>query len=79
MIRLIQILYGGLDYPTKTMMESLCNGAFTSKIAYDAWVFFEEVAENTLEWEPAGVDVKQPSTTTTITNKGGMHLSLIHI
>ena len=29
------------------------------------------VAENTLEWEP--VDVKQPTTTKTTTNRGGMH------
>ena len=29
------------------------------------------VAENTLEWEP--FDVKQPTTTITTTNKGGMH------
>jgi len=39
-IRLIQMLYGGLDYPTKTMIESLCNGGFISKINNDAWVFF---------------------------------------
>ena len=44
-----------------------------SKTANDAWVFFEEVAENTLEWEPISVDVKQPTTTTTTSNKGGMH------
>jgi len=29
------------------------------------------VIENTSEWEP--VDVKQPTTTTTTTNKDGMH------
>ena len=65
------MLFDGLDYPTKTMIESLCNGSFTSTTANDAWQFFEVVAENSLEWEP--VDVKQPTTTTTTTNKGGMH------
>jgi len=40
--------YDGLDYPTKTMIESLCSGSFTSKTANDAWQFFEVVAENTL-------------------------------
>jgi len=35
-IRLIQILYEVLDYPIKMMVESLCNGAFTNKIANDA-------------------------------------------
>jgi len=34
--------------------------------------FFEEVAENTLEWEPVSVDDKQP-TITTANNRGGMH------
>ena len=71
-IRLIQILYEGLDYSNKTMIESLCNGTFTSKTADDAWQFFEEVAENTLEWEPVSVDNKQ-LTTSTVTNKGGIH------
>ena len=54
------------------MIESLCNGTFTSKMADDAWQFFKEVAENTLEWEPVSVDNKQ-LTTSTATNKGGIH------
>ena len=62
------MLYDGLDYPTKTIIESLCNGAFTSKITNDAWIFFKEVVENIIEWEHVSVDVKQPTTTTT-TNK----------
>ena len=33
--------------------------------------FFEEVADNTLEWEPVSVDVKQPTTATV--NRGSMH------
>ena len=48
-ICLIQMLYNCLDYLNKTMIESLCNGAFTSKTANDSWVFFEEVAESMLE------------------------------
>ena len=48
-IRLNQILYDGLDYPTKIIIESLYNGAFTNKTNYDGWIFFEEVAENMLE------------------------------
>jgi len=38
----------------------------------DARNFFEEVAENTLEWEHVSVNDKQ-STTITSTNTGGMH------
>ena len=60
-ICLIKILYDGLEYPNKTMIEFLYNGAFTSKIANDVWKFFKEVAENTLEWELVSVDVKQPT------------------
>ena len=39
-IRLIQILYEGLDSQNKTMIESFCNGTFTSKTVDDAWQFF---------------------------------------
>ena len=55
------------------MIESLCNGTFTSKTADDAWQFFEEVAENTLEWEPVSVDNKQLTTTTAINWGSGIH------
>ena len=72
-IRLIQILYEGLDYSNKTMIESLCNGTFTSKTADDACQFFEEVAENTLEWEPVIVDNKKLTTTTAINWDSGIH------
>ena len=51
---------------------SLCNGTFTSKMANDAWEYFEEAAENTLEWDPVSVNDKQP-TTMTVTKKGGMY------
>ncbi|WP_193450506.1 retrotransposon gag family protein, partial [Streptomyces plicatus] len=49
-IRMVQIMYEGLDYPTKQMVESFCNGKFTQKTADDAWTFLEETAENTLQW-----------------------------
>ena len=52
------------------MIEFLSNGAFTSKTVNNAWEFFEEVAENTLEWKLFSIDIKQLITTT---NRGGMH------
>ena len=55
------------------MIESLCNGAFTSQTANDPSVFFEDVAENTLEWKLVSTDVKQLTTTTTTPNKGDVH------
>ena len=54
------------------MIKSLYNGTFTSRTAGDTWQFFEEVAKNSLEWEHVSVDDKQ-HTTTTATNRGGMH------
>jgi len=53
------------------MIESLCNGTFTRKTTDDAWQFFEEVAENTLEWKPVSIDNKQ-LTTITASNRDGI-------
>lgn len=58
-----------MDYPTKTMVESFCNGAFTQKIADQAWTYLEEVTENTLQWAP----IKQKPKKQTITKRGGIH------
>ena len=58
-IRLIQILYEGLDYQTKTMVESLCNGGFTGKTVDDVWLYLEEIMEHMLEWEPMGVEQRK--------------------
>ena len=66
-IRLVQIVYEGMDYPTKQMVKSFCSGNFTQKIADDAWTFLEETAENTLQWAP----VKREPIKPTIPEKGG--------
>ncbi|XXG53381.1 hypothetical protein AAC387_Pa03g1479 [Persea americana] len=67
-IRLVQIVYEGLDYLTKQMVESFCSGKFTQKTADEAWTFLEETAENTLQWAP----IKREPITPTIIEKGGM-------
>ena len=67
-IRLVQIVYEGMDYPTKQMVESFCSGKFTQKTAEEAWTFLEDTAENTLQWAP----IKREPTKTTIPEKGGM-------
>lgn len=51
-IRLVQIVFEGIDCPTKQMVESFYNGDFMQKTADDAWIFLEETAENTLHWAP---------------------------
>jgi len=66
------MLYDGLDYPTKTTVESLYNGHLQVKPPTTR-VYFEEVVENMLEWEPISIDAKKPTTTTTTINKDGMH------
>ena len=51
------------------MVKSFYNRAFTSKTANNAWIFFEEIAKNMLEWELVSIDAKQPTITTTTTNQ----------
>ena len=68
-IRLGQILYEGMHYPTKTMVESFFNGAFTQKTANQAWTYLEEVTENTLQWAP----IKEEPKRQTIAERGGTH------
>ena len=68
-IGLVQILYEGMDCPTKTMVESCCNGAFTQKTANQAWTYLEEVTENTLQWAP----IKEEPKRQTIAERGDIH------
>ena len=46
--RLCQIVYKGLDQQTRTMLESMCQGGFLSKIATAAREFLEDLAEKTI-------------------------------
>ena len=49
--RLCQIAYEGLDYPTKTMLESMCQGNFLKNDEEKAWEFLEDLVEKTMQWE----------------------------
>jgi len=40
-----QILYDGLDYPTKTLFETLCQGEFYKKNENQGWDLFKGLAE----------------------------------
>ena len=44
-------MYEGLNYTTRALVESMCNGEFTSKTAEEAWDFLEDVAEKSMQWE----------------------------
>ena len=50
-VRLVQILYEGLDYSTTTMVESLCTGEFENKTVDEAMTFLNEIADKTQQWE----------------------------
>jgi len=48
---LCQVVYEGLDGQTRTMLESICQGGFLSKIAIVAYEFLEDLSEKTMKWE----------------------------
>ncbi|ROV59080.1 hypothetical protein EGO58_11735, partial [Limosilactobacillus reuteri] len=49
---LCQIIYEGIDYPTKQMIESMCPEGFTSFTDEGkAWEFLLDLADKTCEWE----------------------------
>ncbi|PKA55602.1 hypothetical protein AXF42_Ash006804 [Apostasia shenzhenica] len=68
--RLCQILYEGMDYSTRTMVESICQGEFLAKNVDEAWDFLEELADKSLQWETTR---EQPSLASKISSKGGIY------
>ena len=46
--RLTQILYEGLNYSTRTLIESMCGGSFMDKDPQHAWEFLEDVANKSM-------------------------------
>jgi len=44
-LRQYQILYDGLDYPIKTLRETMCQGEFLQKDEDQGWDLFEDLAE----------------------------------
>ena len=47
--RQCQILYDGLDYQTKTLLETMCQGEFLKKDENQGWDLFEALAEKTIQ------------------------------
>ena len=45
--RLCQILYDGLDYQNKTLLEIMCQGRFLKKDEHEGWEIYEDLAEKT--------------------------------
>ena len=68
--RLCQVLYDGLEYQTKTLLESMCQGGFLKKDETDGWLLYEQLAENTIQWEPTPEKFRTNDPTS---SKGGIH------
>ena len=49
--RQCQILYNGLDYHTKMLLETMCQGDFLKKDEDHGWDLFEALAKKTIQWE----------------------------
>ena len=62
-----QILYDGLDYQTKTLLETMCQGEFLKKDENQGWDLFEALAEKTIQWE------SYPEKPNPTTSRTGMH------
>ena len=68
--RQCQILYDGLDYSTKTLLESMCQGDFLQKNENEGWDLYETLAEKTIQWESASETSRNPNS---ISSKGGLY------
>jgi len=62
--RQFKILYDGLDYPTKTLLETMCQGEFLRKDEDQVWNLIEDLAEKTVQWESCSDKSKNENPTT---------------
>ena len=44
-----QILYDGLDYQTKMLLETMCQGEFLKKDEDQGWDLYDALAEKTIQ------------------------------
>jgi len=58
---LCQIIYEGIDYSSKILLESMSHGDFMRMTDVAAWIFLEEMAEKTMQWEGFN-ESQQPQT-----------------
>lgn len=57
--KLCQIIYDGLDFQQKALLESMCQGKFLDKEPTAAWDYLEEWSEQTIQWENIEVSNQQ--------------------
>ena len=58
---LCQIVYEGLNYQTRSQLESMCGGEFMAKTDEEAWEFLEEYSEKDMQWETIRVPIRTPN------------------
>ena len=46
-----KIFFDELDYLTKLLLETMCQGEFLKKDENQGWDLFEALAEKTIQWE----------------------------
>jgi len=68
--RQCQILYDSLDYSTKSLLESMCQGGFLQKDENERLDLYENLVEKTIQWEPTSESSRNPNS---ISSKGGLH------
>jgi hypothetical protein len=52
--QLVQCFYDGLTEPHRQMVDASCGGTFMLKSEDDAWIFFENLSENSLHHSSSG-------------------------
>ena len=65
-----QILYDGLDYSTKTLLETMCQGGFLQKDENEGWDLYKNLAKKTIQWESTSETSRNSNS---ISSKGGLH------
>jgi len=68
--RQYQILYDGLNYQTKTLLETICKGDSFKKMKNQGWELFEDLAEKTIQWEPT---LDKSRNSNPVSSKGDLH------
>ena len=68
--RLCQILYDGLDYQNKTLLETMSQGRFLKVDEHEGYELYEDLAEKFIQCEPIS---EESRTVNLIPSKMGLH------
>ena len=51
----------GLNYQTRSQLESMCGGEFMAKTDEEPWEFLEEYSKKDMQWETIRVPIRTPN------------------